>query len=138
MSESALVNPSDVRFSSSMAHEASLYHPAATSVFATVSSSSPPPPPPMNNPLTPSNLNSQLQQASPIHYATLLNSNSSGLGSPTTTPATNGARQQQYHRPLLRATDEPSNTGPVNSYDGKENRRTYSSSSLPHDGVLFL
>lgn len=65
----------------------------------------------------------------PISYATILNSTSSGLGTSTNnnvltaTNIINGGRQQQYHRPLLRGADEISNTGTMNSYDGKENRR---------------
>ena len=77
----------------------------------------------------------QLQTSSsstPITYATILNSNnSSGLGTATnnnvlttsTTSIINGGRQQQYHRPLLRGMEETSNTGILNSYDGKENQR---------------
>ncbi|CAF1554182.1 unnamed protein product, partial [Adineta steineri] len=53
----------------------------------------------------------------------------------------NGGRQQQYHRPLLRP-DETSNTGTLNSYDGKENKQKESvvrpneqplSESLPYE-----
>ncbi|CAM4989582.1 unnamed protein product, partial [Rotaria socialis] len=115
--------------------------------------SSPPPPsssPPAHNPRSPSTMNSQqlphtttstmpannIQQipsspsSTPIAYATMLNSNGSGLSmvtnnnvlTTTTTSIINGGRQQQYHRPLLRP-DETSNTGTLNSYDGKENKR---------------
>jgi hypothetical protein len=67
----------------------------------------------------------------PVAYATMLNSNSSGLATvtnnnvltTTTTSIINGGRQQQYHRPLLRGAEETSNTGTLNSYDGKENKR---------------
>lgn len=117
-----------------------------------VSSSSPPPPPlqssspPVNNPLSPSTMNSQqipsttaatvsniqtFSPSTPIAYATILNSNSSGLGTTTnnnvlttaTTSIINGGRQQQYHRPLLRGVDETLNTSSLNNYDGKENKR---------------
>jgi hypothetical protein len=72
--------------------------------------------------------------SNPIAYTTILNSNSSGLGTATnnnvltttTTSIINGGRQQQYHRPLLRGVDETSNTGTLNSYDGKENKRKLS------------
>lgn len=62
--------------------------------------------------------------STPLAYATILNSNSSGLATTTnnnvltTTSIINGNRQQQYHRPLLRGVDENSH-----NYDGKENRR---------------
>ncbi|CAF3399089.1 unnamed protein product [Rotaria sp. Silwood1] len=145
----------------STTHDPSQYQPAqaqlpSSSLLPTgniVSSSPPPPPPssspPVNNPLSPSTMNSQqisqtiiptiavnnIQQTpsstNPIAYATILNSNSSGLGTstnnnvltPTTTSIINGGRQQQYHRPLLRGTEEISNTGTLNSYDGKENKQ---------------
>ena len=67
--------------------------------------------------------------STPIAYATILNSNSSGLGTTTnnnvltttTTSIINGGRQQQYHRPLLRGVEE---TTSLNNYgDGKENKR---------------
>jgi hypothetical protein len=69
--------------------------------------------------------------STPIAYATILNSNSSGLGTTTnnnvltttTTSIINGGRQQQYHRPLLRGVDETSNPSSLNNYDGKENKR---------------
>lgn len=69
--------------------------------------------------------------STPTAYTTILNSNSSGLGTvtnnnvltATTTSIINGGRQQQYHRPLLRGVDETPNTGTLNSYDGKENKR---------------
>jgi hypothetical protein len=69
--------------------------------------------------------------STPAAYTTMLNSNSSGLGTvtnnnvltTTTTSIINGGRQQQYHRPLLRGVEETSNTGTLNSYDGKENKR---------------
>ena len=87
---------------------------------------SPPPPPP----LTSTTINAA-QPSSPIAYATILNSSSSGLGTAmnnnvltaTTTSIINGGRQQQYHRPLLRGSDDNSNAGTLNSYDGKENKR---------------
>jgi hypothetical protein len=77
------------------------------------------------------NIQQTLSSSTPIAYATILNSNSSGLGTTTnnnvltttTTSIINGGRQQQYHRPLLRGVDETSNIGSFNNYDGKENRR---------------
>jgi hypothetical protein len=94
--------------------------------------------PQMTTPLITSINNYQQTPSSsnPITYATILNSNSSGLGmvthnnvlTTTTTSIINGGRQQQYHRPLLRGVDETSNTGTLNSYDGKENKRKLSSS----------
>jgi hypothetical protein len=128
----------------STTHEPSQYHPASAPPPPPASSS---PPPLVNNPLTPSNTNSQQitttavvnnlritspVTTTPITYATILNSNSSGLGTATnnnvltatTTSIINGGRQQQYHRPLLRGVDENSNAGgTLNSYDGKENKR---------------
>ena len=138
----------------SAAQEPSLYHPALApppSLLPTgnvASSSSPPPPPspspPVNNPLTSSVMNSQQAQAtgatqtpsSPVFYASILNSNGSGLGTATnnnvltstTTSITNAGRQQQYHRPLLGGMDESSNVGTLNSYDGKENKRKWTTS----------
>ena len=137
----------------STTNESSQYHlaqgppPPLLPTGKLVSSSSPPL---VNNPLSPSTMNSQpvshtitpaitvnnIQQtpspsSTPVAYATTLNSNSSGLGTATNTNVLttnitniiNAGRQQQYHRPLLRNADENLNVGTVNSYDGKENKR---------------
>lgn len=107
-----------------------------------------PSPAPVNNSLNTSAMNSQHQNntngtvashtiqstiassSPPVVYATILNSNSSGLGPTMTnnvltnsnTSIVNGGRQQQYHRPLLGGLDETSNHGTLNSHDGKENK----------------
>ncbi|CAF1448579.1 unnamed protein product [Adineta steineri] len=99
----------------STTHEPSQYHPAASSLSS----------PPVNNPLTPSNMNSQQTKAvnnlqSPVVYATVLNSNiNAGRQQPQ--QQQQQQPQQQYHRPLLRNVDD--NLGTLNSYDGKENKQ---------------
>ncbi|UJR09632.1 hypothetical protein I4U23_013865 [Adineta vaga] len=103
----------------SATHEPSQYHPAASSLSS----------PPANNPLTPSNMNSQSTKAnpnlqSPSVYATVLNSNVN---------AGRQQQQQQYHRPLLRNSDE--NQGTPNSYDGKENKPKESNNQLTEQSV---
>ncbi|CAF1319275.1 unnamed protein product [Rotaria sordida] len=90
----------------SATHEPSQYHPALSSISV----------PLVNNPLSPSNMNSQQittvnNLQSPIIYATISNSN------------INDGRYQQYNRPLLRTVDENSTKGTMNSYDEKENKQ---------------
>jgi hypothetical protein len=85
----------------------------------------------MNSPQAPTSGGAIQTLPSPVIYASILNSNGSGLGTAlnnnvltsTTTSIVNAGRQQQYHRPLLGGIDESSNGGTLNSYDGKENKR---------------
>ncbi|CAF1380491.1 unnamed protein product [Rotaria magnacalcarata] len=93
----------------STTHEPSQYHPAASSLSLA----------PVNNPLSPSNMNSQsATTVNNIQYSIVQGTNLNSNGNEG-----RQQQQQQYHRPLFRGVDENSTKGTLNSYDEKENKK---------------
>jgi hypothetical protein len=102
----------------STTHEPSQYHPAASSLSS----------PPVNQPQTPSNMNSQTTTAvnnfqSSIVHTTVLNSRQ---------------QQQQYHRSLLKTVDENINKGTINSSDAKESIVQPLTETLPFENYRTI
>jgi hypothetical protein len=107
----------------STTHEPSQYHPAASSLSSA----------PVNQPVTPSNMNSQSittvnNLQSPIVHTTVLNSNINA----------GRQQQQQYHRPLLKTVDGNLNKGIGNSSDGKESIIQPLTETLPFENYRII